>query len=452
MASGADGLAEIEVDIVGGCIEFRGQEGVVGVLHSGPDGVANIGVEGQAGLESPVVDAAPESEREAVLAGLEGELIVAVGGGRREESLVADDVVPPRSDGSVAPGNPTAEVARAGPEVEHVPTEVSAQVKLVLGRGPPIDLGIEVIEIIARPGEGTFRIHERLGEHVDVGPASTDDEAGGVLDQRGLHGQAGADQPEAATDSRSAGIALFQSDVQDRGDPAPEPGGHGAFCDLDVLDGIGVEHTEEAKQVGGVVDNGVIDEHQILVGSPASDVEAGIALARTLYARKELDHLEHIHLTKQGGEGLDRLHAHVGLAHVGAFRVGRALGLDLRGGHRDDVGPQFDVEGLVLVEGQRPGLGDVPDERPVEPALSSRKSQAVESVGVGGRPNGFFLYNDRRPEDVFAGLGIDDTATEGHLLGTEQTGQGEKKKKKARGGHRGGHRAANVEPRTSPEV
>ena len=449
MASGADGLAEVEIDIVGGRVEFRGQEGVVGVLHSGPDRVADIGVEGQAGLEAPVVDAAPESEREAVLARLEREFIVAVGGGRGEEGLVADDVVPSRGDGGVAPGNPAAEVARAGPEVKHVPPEVSAQIELVLGRGPPIDLGIQVIEIIARPGEGTLRIHKGLGQHVDVGPPSTDDEAGGVLDQRGLHGQAGADQPQTATDGRAAGIALLQSDVQDRGDPAPEPGGHGAFGDLDVLDGIGVEHAEEAKQVGGVVDDGVIDKHQVLVRPPASDVEAGIALAGTLDARKELDHLEHIHLAEQGGEGLDGFHAHIGLAHVGAFRVGGTLGFDLRGGHRDDVGPQFDVEGLVLVEGQRPGLGDVSDERPVEPALSSRQGQAEESVGVGGCPNGLPLHNDRRPEDVFTGLGIDDTAAEGHLLGAEEPGQGDEKKQKEA---LGGHRAANVEPRTSPEV
>ena len=179
--------------------------------------------------------------------------------------------------------------------------------------------------------------------------------------------------------------------------------------------------------MGGVVDDGVIDEHQVLVGAPASDIEAGIALAGTLDARKELDHLEHIHLAEQGGEGLDRLHAHVGLSHIGAFRVGGTLGLDLRSGHRNDVGPQFDVEGLVLVEGQRPGLGDVSDERPVEPALSSRQGQAVESVGVGGRPNGLPLHDDRRPEDVFAGLGIDDTAAEGRLLGAEEPGQGDEK-------------------------
>ena len=85
--------------------------------------------------------------------------------------------------------------------------------------------------------------------------------------------------------------------------------------------------------------------------------------------------------------------------------------------------------------------------------LSSRQGQAEESVGVGGCPNGLPLHNDRRPEDVFTGLGIDDTAAEGHLLGVEESGQGnEKKQKEARGGHRSGHRAANVEPRTSPEV
>ena len=44
--------------------------------------------------------------------------------------------------------------------------------------------------------------------------------------------------------------------------------------DFDVLDGIGVEHTEEAKQVGGVVDDGVIDEHAVvgqLVGGHVDD-------------------------------------------------------------------------------------------------------------------------------------------------------------------------------------
>ena len=213
MAFGAHGLSQIEVHSIAAGIEFGGQEGVVRVLDTRPNGVPRVGVENQAGLQTAVVDAAPESENQAVLLGFEGELIVAIGRGRCQEGFVADHVVPATGHRRVAPRDAAGEVRGIGSEVEHVAAEVSAQVELILARRPPIHLGIEVVEVIARPGKGALRIDERLGQDIDVGAPATQDEARRILHEGRLHGEAGTDESEAATDDTAAGIPLFQANV-----------------------------------------------------------------------------------------------------------------------------------------------------------------------------------------------------------------------------------------------
>ena len=65
-----------------------------------------------------------------------------------------------------------------------------------------------------------------------------------------------------------------------------------------ILDGVGIEHREETEQVGCIVYGHTVHEDQVLIGPTAPHVDTAAALISALYARKQLNDLQHIHLTE----------------------------------------------------------------------------------------------------------------------------------------------------------
>ena len=70
------------------------------------------------------------------------------------------------------------------------------------------------------------------------------------------------------------GIAFPAPDVQHRGDAASELGRDGTLVQFYIVDNVRVESGEQAEEVAGVVDGSVVEEHQVLVGGAAADVES----------------------------------------------------------------------------------------------------------------------------------------------------------------------------------
>ena len=184
-------FAGVEGGLAALCGDRAWRVGVEDVLPSVLQRGAGAGVVVEVHLQAVVLDAALQGEGELVLLGLEAEAVVAEGGGGVHEQLGPEHVVPAGAHDGVAPGDAEVGVRRiTGAEVEHITPEVPAHVEAVLVAQAVVQLGVQVVEVVARSEEVGALVDEGLGEHVDVGAAAAHDEGAAVLHQRAFQREA----------------------------------------------------------------------------------------------------------------------------------------------------------------------------------------------------------------------------------------------------------------------
>src|SRR5699024_12478929 len=73
-----------------------------------------------------------------------------------------------------------------------------------------------------------------------------------------------------------------------------------SFVKLDILDGIRVESREKAEEVRRIVNGGMIQQDERLIGASAANVKATRNVRSGLNTRQHLQRSEHIGLEKPG--------------------------------------------------------------------------------------------------------------------------------------------------------
>ena len=357
--------------VLGGSVGWIGLDlrrpgaiGVQGGAAPGADVVGRVGDVVEVELQAPVADAGEVAQPQALrlpfaaadhggaVVHVGGQLVAAVDGGEVAEEAVAEEVVPAQGGSDVAPSEVGGDgvllaVAVAAVLVRHVAPEavvaaVPAQVDAAAGREDVVHLGVDVVEVVAA---AVVLGEEGAYQQVDVGAPPREDEGGAVPAQRPLHGELRGDEPHRALGLELLHVAVLHVDLQHRREAAAVTGREAGLGDLHVLDGVGVEDREEAEEVGGVVDRGVVEEDQVLVGAAAAHVEAAHALGPGLHAGQQLQGLEDVHLPHEDGSALDLPHRHLHHAHA-ALHLDRIepLRLDLDGLHPQGLRLQGDVE------------------------------------------------------------------------------------------------------------
>ncbi len=76
--------------------------------------------------------------------------------------------------------------------------------------------------------------------------------------------------------------------------------------------------------MGDVVNRHPIQQNEVLIGAAPAYVQAVLPLPPRLYARQQLQGLEHVHFAQQCRYALDLLHGHINAAHLGALFDARA--------------------------------------------------------------------------------------------------------------------------------
>lgn len=106
------------------------------------------------------------------------------------------------------------------------------------------------------------------------------------------------------------------------------------------MDGIGVESRDEPHGVGGVEDDGLVEQDEVLVVGAATDGEVVGAVGRCVDSGHELQRLERVGLAKHHDGPLDLRAGEMVVAHggrlelrlVGSPRLDRDLGKGIDGG------------------------------------------------------------------------------------------------------------------------
>ena len=157
-----------------------------------------------------------------------------------------------------------------------------------------------------------------------------------------------------------------------------------------------------------VVDGGVVQQHQVLIRSSASNVKPAVPFARALDAWKQLNGLQHVDFAHQGREALDGGDGHFSFAQVGALCVLACRANDSRRLHSDRLGRQFHVPlhvaGAVHIFHQ----GGIANERTRQGRRGFGQGEAVKPVDVGGGALVLAIDNDVGPQDVFTGACVGD--------------------------------------------
>ena len=145
-----------------------------------------------------------------------------------------------------------------------------------------ICLRIQIVKVKAAFVE--VRVLRQLQKKIRIRPASADKKRSLILHDRPLDIQSRIDQPDTPADAIALVVAIIHPDVHDRRQPAAIIGRFFAFVYGDVFDGIRIESGEKAQQMVGVVDDGLIQQDQVLCGRPAPDKKSAAAVPCRLHA------------------------------------------------------------------------------------------------------------------------------------------------------------------------
>ena len=182
-------------------------------------------------------------------------------------------------------------------------------------------LAVDVLEVEWQPALGGVWIQPLAGL-LKVGVFGRQDER-----SRGTFGSFGfsdgAFQHHLGTEYAGSDFArdtLFVTvagrNVHDRRDTAAVFGSKTARVDVGVADDVGVEHREEADGVEGIVDHHAVEQHLVLDGRAATDIELSALVTGEDDTRNHLEVLCQVSLsadTRNLGDGLGRHRNHRGL-------------------------------------------------------------------------------------------------------------------------------------------
>ena len=230
-------------------------------------------------------------------------------------------------------------------------------------------------------------------------------------------------------------VPFFGIYAEHRRDPAAVLRRNGALVQFHARDDIRVEGGEHAKEMAGVVDGVLVEQHQVLVGRAATHVQAAGGFSNTFDTRQGKHRLDNVSLAEGRRHLAGRSHAHGfhadgrapvlphalgrhqgGLEHgypVGHDHVEFSAGMEdhpkgqvflalcievqdiLSHGQRNPVpapGVAAHIRGRVLVENNRSGQGQATlcledgtgNGGPAAPGLSGL-ANGIHLVAVGGR-------------------------------------------------------------------
>ena len=125
-------------------------------------------------------------------------------------------------------------------------------------------------------------------------------------------------------------IAVARLDVHHRRNAPTEFRAETTGVDVGICNHIRIEHTEQADAMEGIVNNHAVEQHFVLDGRSAADVQLTALVARADESRQDLQRLDQIRLSTKTrnllqitrSDGLDR---HVDLGGL-LFPVGVNLG------------------------------------------------------------------------------------------------------------------------------
>ena len=298
------------------------------------------------------------------------------------------------------------------------------EVEPVFGPYLPIELPIEVVKEIGWVGAeirvvARGRTDDRVEQKIEVCPSGTEHEARLVFHNGAFHCQLGSDDADVAVTMVFPHVAVLHVDLQHGREPAAKARGKSAFGDGHVLHRIGVEHTEEAKQMTHTVKWNPVKQHQVLVRTASSDVQPTCPFPSRLHPWQQLKRLEQVHFPTDGRQRLDLIDGdfHLGHLHLlldAAFIFTRHNSLSqLRPGHHGqiefDIFPgQIDLQTLPFVANvghlQIVGLG--------------RKREGVKPIEVAHDAHRSVRRPHRRTNQGFSRGRICDVSTQGELRHT----------------------------------
>ena len=194
----------------------------------------------------------------------------------------------------------------------------------------------------------------------------------------------------------------------------PNLAGNSTLGDAHALDRIRVEHAEKPKQVVHAVQRHAVEQHEVLVGRSAANVEATCAFSSALDAWQQLQRLEQVDFATDGGKRFDLVD---GDLHFGHLHLLLDAVFSFARHHRFFEGQarlKFEVQFEVLRgEVNLKPLWRVPEVADADFVDLNRQGERVESVDVGGHTLRHRFSPNRGANQGFAGCGVCDVAAEG---------------------------------------
>ena len=242
-------------------------------------------------------------------------VVIGIDQGEVGEELIGEDVVPAKVENGIPVG-----IHEQIIDAEKVPSKIPGEEQVVLLVYLVIQFGVQVIEI--GPVVQVYQGQEK----VCIRSPSAYQEGSLVLYDGALCQQAAGNGPYPAVNMELLAVAFLLEDIEHGGDPPPVPRWDPTFVEFDVLDGIRVEDRKETKQVGGVEDNGLVQQDEVLVHRTPAHVEPGGCLPRIGHPREQDDGFDDVCLPEYYRDLLDGLHgkgchAHLGFSDVQAFHI-----------------------------------------------------------------------------------------------------------------------------------
>ena len=195
------------------------------------------------------------------------------------------------------------------------------QVDAVALAYPPIDLPVEVVEEIAGVG-GDVRVllvdgsDDRVDNQVDVRAASTQHERGLVFNNGAFYHEFRSEDGDVRRAVNLLHVPILHVHLKHRREPPAKTRGESALGDGHLLDGIGVEHREETKQVADAVQRYPVEDDEVLVGAATAHIQARRALAARLYPRHELEALQQVDFATDGRQPAHLIHGDFHFGHL----------------------------------------------------------------------------------------------------------------------------------------
>ena len=160
-----------------------------------------------------------------------------------------------------------------------------------------------------------------------------------------------------------------------------------------------------------------VEEHEVLVGRSASDVEATRAFASALDARQKLKGFEQVDFATDGRERFDLFDGDLHLGHLHLLLDAVFLFACHHRFFEGQTRLKFEVQFEVLRgEVNLKPLWRVPEVADADFVDVNRQGERVESVDVGGHTLRHRLGPNRGANQGFTGCGVCDVAAEGVTL------------------------------------